>query len=180
MRAALFLTLGAAVGTAVLVWSWNAFGPDSVVFCFLVVWVPMTALGTVSHWVRILLPERCHRLRPWEATGRCYELLGVRVAKQLLRRGPLAAFNPHLHLPSSRDPAAIAALDGRMREAEASHLVLLLLTVPVALALGVAEGVQFALWTLAFDVLLNGYPMMLQRYNRALLARRYGHPPTGG
>ena len=35
--------------------------------------------------------------------------------------------------------------------------------------------------TMAFDVLLNGYPVMLQRYNRALLARRFGAPAaTGG
>ena len=26
-------------------------------------------------------------------------------------------------------------------------------------------------WTLLFDVLLNGYPVMLQRYNRALLGK---------
>ena len=31
-----------------------------------------------------------------------------------------------------------------------------------------------ALLTLVFDVLMNGYPVMLQRYNRALLQRRYG------
>ena len=28
-------------------------------------------------------------------------------------------------------------------------------------------------WTLPFDVLFNGYPVMLQRYNRALLSRRF-------
>ena len=28
-----------------------------------------------------------------------------------------------------------------------------------------------AAWTLLFDVVLNGYPVLLQRYNRALLAR---------
>jgi hypothetical protein len=38
-----------------------------------------------------------------------------------------------------------------------------------------AEG-----WTLLFDLLLNGYPVMLQRYNRALLDRRYSLSLTNG
>jgi hypothetical protein len=29
-------------------------------------------------------------------------------------------------------------------------------------------------FTLLFDIVLNGYPVMLQRYNRAMLARRFG------
>ena len=37
-----------------------------------------------------------------------------------------------------------------------------------------------ARWTLLFDVLLNGYPVMLQRYNRALLGRRYSLSLTDG
>ena len=31
-------------------------------------------------------------------------------------------------------------------------------------------------WTFLFNVLANGYPAMLQRYNRALLAQRFGLP----
>jgi hypothetical protein len=31
-------------------------------------------------------------------------------------------------------------------------------------------------WTLLFTVIGNGYPAMLQRYNRALLAQRFGPP----
>lgn len=152
----------------------RAFGADSVAFAFLVVWVPMAALGAVSHFVTVRLPQRVHRLRPWEADGRAYEILGVRLAKRLLRRGPLAVFNPHLHLPHTRDAAGIAALDRKMREAEASHLILFVLTLAV-----VADDVARRWWeaagfTLLFDIVLNGYPVMLQRYNRAMLARRFG------
>jgi hypothetical protein len=48
-----------------------------------------------------------------------------------------------------------------MRDAEASHFILF-----VAMLL--------------FDVLFNGYPVMLQRYNRAVLSRRYSLTPTDG
>lgn len=182
MRAALIVAAAAAVTVGLLWWSWQSFGPESIAFAFLVVWVPMAALGTASHFVTIRLPERCHRLRGWELRSRVYELLGVRVAKRMLRRGPLSVFNPHLHLPPTPDAARVVALDARMREAEASHAVLFVLEVAVAMH-AVARGWwPAALCTLAFDIIMNAYPAMLQRYNRALLRRRFGavDPPTGG
>lgn len=133
MRAALIVVAAAAVTVGLLWWSWQSFGPESIAFAFLVVWVPMAALGTASHFVTIRLPERCHRLRGWELRSRVYELLGVRVAKRMLRRGPLSVFNPHLHLPPTPDAARVVALDARMREAEASHAVLFVLEVAVAM-----------------------------------------------
>ena len=30
-----------------------------------------------------------------------------------------------------------------------------------------------AVWIVVFDVMVNGYPVLLQRYNRALLHQRY-------
>lgn len=159
--------------SGLLVWALRAFGPQSVAFAFAVVWLPMVGLGVASRFVQPRLPRSFHRLRAFERDGRCYEVVGVRVAKRLLRRGPFAAFNPDLHLPSEPDAARIHFLEQRMCDAEASHAVLFMLTLGVVLH-GVAQGwVVAAVATLLFDVLMNGYPVMLQRYNRALLTRRY-------
>jgi hypothetical protein len=170
-----------AVG-ALLAWSAGALGADSAAFAVLVVWLPMVGLGTASHLLPPRLPARVHALRRWERDGRTYERLGVRAAKALLRRGPLAAFNPHLHLPTERTPQALSALEARMRTAEASHALLFVALLAVV-AYDLVRGWQLAAAvTLVANVLLNGYPVMLQRYNRALLARRYpdGGPPSRG
>lgn len=56
-----------------------------------------------------------------------------------------------------------------MRKAEAGHLigfVLVLVAVPWALAQAMWDT---AAWLVGFDILLNGLPVALQRYNRALL-----------
>jgi hypothetical protein len=166
-----------AVGV-MLVWAYRAFGPQSVWFALAVVWLPMVWLGVVSRFVQPRLPRRFHRLRAFERDGgRCYELVGVRIAKRLLRRGLLAAFNPDLHLPREPDAARIVLLDQRMQDAEASHAILFVLTLVVVVN-AIAHGWLVAAGaTLLFDVLMNGYPVMLQRYNRALLARRYATLP---
>jgi hypothetical protein len=166
--------LGAiVVAAAALLFGLHLFGASSAAFAFLTVWVLMTWLGAVSRIVQPQLPARYHELRDFERDPRLYELLGVKLVKWLLRRGPMAVFNPALHLPTERSPQRLAELDQRMKDAEACHFVLL-----VAMSGVVVHAVARGWWlaaglTLLFDVLMNGYPVMLQRYNRALLAARF-------
>jgi Glycosyl-4,4'-diaponeurosporenoate acyltransferase len=167
-----------------LIWFARAFGADGAAFAFAVVWLPMTWLGTVSRIITPRLPARYHALRRFELDGRVYQRLGVGLVKRLLRRGPLAAFNPDLHLPApgERTPASLARLDQRMRDAEASHAILLVLTVGVAVHAALRGQWGAAGWTLLFDILVNGYPVMLQRSNRGYLTRRFttGPGPEAG
>ena len=173
-----FVVAATLVAGTVLVWGARRFGGSSAVFAFLVVWVPMTWLGTVSRVVQPRLPRSYHELRDFERGGSLYESLGVRLVKWLVRRGPLAVFNPDLHLPAERSPERIAHLDQRMRDAEASHFILFVATIGL-----VVHAAAQGWWTAAglillFDVLMNGYPVMLQRYNRVLLHERFPVPGT--
>lgn len=171
-----WLVAGAAVVVVagLLVWSAAAFGLHSLEFAFLVCWLPMTGLGLVSRTLTVRLPAGYHQLRGWERSGRVYERSGVLVAKGLLRRGPLAVFNPDLHLPAERTPQQLARLAQRMRDAEASHATLLVAMLAVIVADAARGWWDSAGWVLLFDLLMNGYPVMLQRYNRARLAQRFG------
>lgn len=161
-----------------LAWGRRAFGPRSAIFAFLVVWVPMTWLGTVSRVAQPRLQASYHELRRFERDGRAYELVGVRTAKHLLRRGPLAFFNPDLHLPAERTPERLTHLEQRMMDAEASHSILFVATLGVVIHAASRRRWTAAGLTLLFDALLNGYPVMLQRYNRALLHRRFPASPS--
>ena len=169
-----------AIAAVLLVWALRAFGARGTWFAFFVVWVPMAWLGTVSRFVRPRLPGAYHDLHTFERDGRLYERLGVGLAKRLLRRGPLAVFNPDLHLPAERTPENLTHLDQRMRDAEASHFILFVAMLGVVAHAAARGWWGAASWTLLFDVLFNGYPVMLQRYNRAVLSRRYSLTPTDG
>lgn len=173
MRKALVVAITTAAAVTVLLVGVRVVGAASAGYAFLVVWTPMAWLGTVSRVVHVRLPRRLHELRGFERNPRLYELLGVRVVKRLLRRGPIAVFNPGLHLPAERSPEQLAALEQAMKDAEASHFVLLVATLGVVVNAAVRGWWLGAGLTLLFDVLLNGYPVMLQRYNRALLHARF-------
>ncbi len=167
------LVVGVTLGVVgMLAWLYAAFGAQSAWFALGSVWLPMTWLGTVSKVVPLRLTGAWHRVRPWEQ--RAWERLGVRWAKRLLRRGPLAVFNPELRLPDEPTPERLAALARRMCEAEASHAILLVATLGLVAHAAARGWWATAGWTLLFDVLVNGYPVMLQRYNRARLAQSSG------
>jgi hypothetical protein len=161
-----------AVAGVVIVAAGRRFGVRSRAFAVVVVWAPMAWLGTVSRLATPRLPARWHELRPFERSGRLYELLGVRAAKAVLRRGPLAAFNPRLHLPADPTPEHLAELDQRMRDAEAAHTLLFAASLGIAGHAAARGWWTAARWTLASNLVMNGYPVMLQRYNRALLQQR--------
>lgn len=183
MRKAL-LVAGMTTGAAALMaWSRRAFGARSARFAFLVVSLPLAwaaLLWRVLELQRpvLRLPAPVHALRAFERDGRVYELLGVRVVKWLLRRGPLAVFAPKMRVPAERTPGALAGLDEQMRQAEALHEILLVVSLAVVVNAAVRGWWDAAGWTLLFNILVNGYSAMLQRYNRALLAQRFGSHAT--
>jgi hypothetical protein len=174
----LLVVSATAVAVALLIWTGDALGVSSAGFAFLVVWVPMTWLGTISRAVQPRLPRSYHELREFERDGQIYELVGIRAAKWMLRRGPLAVFNPDLHLPEKRTSERLAQLEQRMRDAESSHAILLVATVAVAIHAAVRGWWTSSGLILIFDLLMNGYPVMLQRYNRARLRRLCPAPST--
>ena len=60
-----------------------------------------------------------------------------------------------------------------MKDAEASHFVLLVAMLAVVINSAARGWWVAAGLTLLFDVLMNGYLVMLQRYNRVLLHARF-------
>ncbi len=159
-------TLGVVL---LIIWALDAFGFRSPVFAFLLNWLAMSLVALAGQAIRFPLPVSYYDIKAFERTGRVYERLGVPFFKQLVRRGPLAIFSPTLRFPKDKTGAALQHLDHEMRKAEAGHVYIFLLML-VFISYALLNGwFDAAGWMLVFNVLINGYPIMLQRYNRILL-----------
>ncbi len=159
-------TIGVA---ALIVWSLDAFGFRSPVFAFLLNWLTMSWVVLVGQAIHFALPAGYYAIKTFERTGQVYERLGVPFFKKLVRRGPLAIFSPTLRFPKDKSITALQHLDHEMRKAETGHVLvflLMLLFISYALFNAWFDAVG---WMLVFNVLINGYPIMLQRYNRIML-----------
>ena len=117
-----------------------------------------------------LLTERSYRIRRPERLGALYRGLGVDV----FRRALLATLWRRRAMQRAYFDGSASGLDhlaARSRASEFGHVVpFVLLT--VAGSMWIASGAAgLGLWTLAFNVLGNLYPVLLQRHHRMRIQR---------
>jgi len=154
-------------------WSVHLFGFRSFISAVVVNWVVVCWIATASLILNFSLPSSYYETKSFEA-GQLYERLGVRFCKKLLRRGPLRILSPKLRIPNPIVVESLRELEYEMRRAETIHVVAFIVMMFVA-GYGAVRGWLDALsWMLLFNVLLNIYPMMLQRHNRMKLQRLIG------
>ncbi len=166
----LLVPIAATVATVFLVaWSLDAFGFRSPVFALLVNWLIMSWIAILGQVIHFSFPLAYYHTRPFEQSGRLYERLGIRLCQRLVRRGPLTIFSPTLAFPKGNRATALRYLDGEMRNAETGHALVFVAVLPFA-AFALLQGwFDAGGWILFFDILINAYPVMLQRYNRIRL-----------
>jgi hypothetical protein len=153
-------------------WSLDSFGFQSGVFAFLFNWLLIAWVSLAGQFVPITLGRGYHRIRKFERDGRIYEQLGVRYFSRLVRRGPLTVLSPTLRFSGQVD--ALPRLEFETCKAEAGHMLAFLL---VTLAAGYAAlrgRWEAAGWLMLFNLPLNLYPVLLQRYNRARIEKIRG------
>lgn len=166
----LILVIVATIAAVLLIiWSLDAFGFRSPVFALLVNWLAMSWVAIVGQAVQLSLPLRFYEIQPFEQTGIVYERLGIRLFKGLVRRGPLSIFSPTLRFPKEKTISTLQQLDHEMRKAEAGHVLIFLLMLVFIFYAALRGWFDAVGWMLAFNIVINGYPIMLQRYNRIKL-----------
>jgi len=164
----LLLIVITTVGVAVLLkWSTDNFGFRSPLFAFIANWLILAWIAILGQTLVFTYPPRYYNIKRFERDGRLYEILGIRVFKKLVRRGPLSIFSPTLRFTGSK--SALPMLEKEMRKAEAGHLTIFLVILLFA-GMAMTRGwFDAAGWMLLFSAIFNGYPIMLQRYNRMRL-----------
>jgi len=166
----LILFTVATIATVFLMaWSINSFGFRSPVSAFLVNWLAMSWVAIMGQIIQFSFPPRCYDIRPFEQTGQLYERLGIRLFKRLVRRGPLSIYSPTLRFPKEKTASALMGLENEMRKAETGHVITFILMLGFVGYALLKGWLDVVVWMLLFNVLFNGYPIMLQRYNRIKL-----------
>lgn len=108
--------------------------------------------------------------KKWEASGKIYLILGIHIFRKLLVWTGWEKFNKKAN-PVEKNISALEHLFYRTKQSELGHLIIffivLLFNVCVAIKLGFIESI----WLSILNILLNLYPILLQRYNRPRLER---------
>lgn len=176
----LLSTVATVAAIALILWTWGSFGFRSPVSAFLVNWLTMFWVAAIGQVVHLSFAPGYYRVRPFERTGQVYERLGIRLFKKLVRRGPLSIFSPTLRFPKEKTVSALQGLLNEMRKAETGHALIFVLVLLFVGYVSLKGWLDAVAWMLLFNILINGYPIMLQRYNRIRLQELIQQQDSGG
>lgn len=155
------------IALALIVWTFLSFEFRSPMFAFLINWLVMSWVAIMGQFVTFpSLPSIWYAIKPFERSGRVYEQLGVALFKKIVRRGPFTVFSPALRFPAEKTASALSNLENEMRKAETSHTAIFFMILLLNIHPLIKGWFDAIAWLLLFNILFNGYPVMLQRYNR--------------
>ncbi len=133
-------------------------------------WFLFVVAACIAPWW--VLPRAYFTIREFERTGRIYRRLGVIVFRRFAPNGDLAnkwerRANPHFRVIGGHRAAVAFVL--RTEQSERGHLVLFALGVVSAAYAWRIGWHGWATYLSVGNVLVNVYPILLQRYTRSRL-----------
>ena len=112
------------------------------------------------------LPDKFHKIRDFEKSGKLYKLMGVRIFKIILAKNPIPTFTGNLKLRSF-SAEGLYKLEKLMRGAETIHFQAFITMFIVMIPFGFFRDSHFFYFMIFFNVIINLYPVLVQRYNRS-------------
>ncbi|RNI29053.1 hypothetical protein EFB08_06370 [Rufibacter latericius] len=163
------MAVGATLATILLCYFIaDSFGTQSFVFSWVLNFMLMA-------WYTVLVtlfPLRLHagyfNAQNWERSGRVYIYLGVPLYRKLLKVIGWEKLNKKGN-PIKKDISALRDQERNTRNSEFGHLIIGIIVFSTAFL--VSDSWAEARWLLLLNILLNIYPVLLQRYTRPRYTR---------
>jgi hypothetical protein len=111
------------------------------------------------------LPNKFHKIREFEKSSKLYKLIGVRAFKFLLAKNPLPTFTGNFST-KGHSVEGLYKLEKLMRNAETLHFQAFLTNLIVMLPFTFFRDTRFLYFMIAFNIIVNLYPVLVQIYNR--------------
>ena len=157
-----------AIGISAAVAFWQ--GLHSFVFAWILNFMLMTVVLHFTQTFKPRLNSAYYKPKKWEAGGKIYKWIGVHGFRKLLVWIGWEKLNKSSK-PVKKSLAALQTLEDGTRQSEFGHLIIFVIVLAVACLVGAHYGFRQSLWLHGLNILLNIYPIAVQRYNRPRLER---------
>jgi len=108
--------------------------------------------------------------KKWERKGKIYEFLGINFFRKLLVWIGWEKLNKKSN-PIEKNTKSLIHLQYRTKQSELGHIIIMVIVLGFSVFVTFKFGIRESLWLLTLNILLNLYPIFLQRYNRPRLER---------
>lgn len=161
LKIALTFIIVSGVATGVAIWQ----GPDSFTFAWVLNMMLMAGVSYIMSLLNLSLNEAWFNTGSWETGGKIYNKLGVQGYRKLLVWTGWEKLNKPA-APVQNSVEAIKHLELAGRKSETGHLIIFIIVAVVNVYLALEYGLTGAGWLFVLNILLNVYPIWVQRHNR--------------
>lgn len=106
--------------------------------------------------------------KKWEAEGKIYKRMGVNEFRKILVWVGWEKLNKTSN-PVKKNLNTLKQLEYRTRQSEFGHLIIFFIVVIFEFVVMLKYGIIQSLWLFFLNIVLNVYPIGVQRYNRPRL-----------
>ncbi|MCF2506075.1 hypothetical protein L0663_21955 [Dyadobacter sp. CY107] len=170
MRRASILILIPIVTIALVYALIHFIGMQGFAFAWALNFLLMACALTFTETLKSPLTSTYFNGKEWELKGKLYESFGVNFYRKLLVWVGWEKLNKKSN-PIEKNTNALVHLHYRTKQSELGHLIILIIVLGFNIFVAFEFGVIQSLWLLILNVLLNLYPIFLQRYNRPRIER---------
>jgi hypothetical protein len=141
---------------------------------FLFAWVLnlmlMMCVFLFTQTLKSRLSSSYYKEKKWELRGEFYEFIGINYFRKLLVLLGWEKLNKSDN-PVKKNTDALLHLQYRTKQSELGHIIILFIVLGFNVYVAFEFGFLESLWLLVLNILLNLYPIFLQRYTRPRLER---------
>lgn len=143
-------------------------GLHSFYFAWVLNFMLMTGVLFSTQTFKPQLTSVYYHPKKWEAEGKIYRRLGVNVFRKILVWVGWEKIHK-VSNPVKPSLEALVHLEQGTRQSEFGHLIIFFIVLAISAGVALYAGFGQSLWLIATNIVLNAYPIMVQRYNRPRL-----------
>lgn len=142
---------------------WQGF--TTFTFAWILNFMLMMSVSSLVDTCKPGLNAPYYETKAWEKNGAFYKRFGVNLFRKLLVLVGWEKLHKAVS-PVKKDLQALKLLEHNTRRSELGHLVIFFIVLGFTFFVAFRHGFKESLWLISLNVILNVYPVAVQRYNR--------------
>lgn len=170
MKKALIITVILIISIALVYALVHYIGMQGFSFAIALNFLLMACVLTFTDALKSPLNASYFNEKTWERSGRIYKSLGINLYRKLLVGIGWEKLNKKSK-PVAKNTNVLQHLHYRTKQDELGHVIVMFIVVGFNILVAIKFGIVQSLSLLLLNILLNVYPIFLQRYNRPRIER---------
>jgi hypothetical protein len=139
-------------------------------FAWILNFLLMSCVFPFTETLKSPLTSPYYNDKPWELRGKIYESIGINIYRKLLVWTGWEKLRKKSD-PIEKNTNTLINMHYRTKQSELGHIIIFIVVLGLIVFVEFKFVILKSLWLLTLNILINLYPILLQRYNRPRIER---------